>query len=178
MLPPHRRQAGANEIERSPEVRLQGILEVLAGGVVEGRHLDDAGVVDEQVHAAALANDLLDQALVGALVTDVSLDDLNAAAPPGNIGLRAVEFLPIARDEDHVGALRREPPRKRKPQSTAASGDDDRLAVEAPLAALPGSRGQPRRNRERRGAGDDRQSDSCRRCKGVPLSARDGHEST
>src|SRR5690606_8926273 len=61
-LAAHDRQGGQRRVERPPEVRVHRVFVVGETHVIDGAHLDDAGVVDDDVNAPVAFERLQDGA--------------------------------------------------------------------------------------------------------------------
>ncbi len=126
----HVRQRRQRRVERAPEVGGHRILEVVDGHVLERPDLDDAGVVDQHVDAAAIVGDPLDGPLDLRPIAEVALDRRGLAAQRLDVGGGPLELLFVARGQDDVRALGRERPRHRQAESARPAGDEHGRAGE------------------------------------------------
>jgi hypothetical protein len=111
-------------------VRRHRFLEVGDGHVLEWSDLDDAGVVDQHVDAAAVVHDPADGPLDLGAIEDVALDGGDAAALLLDIGGRTLELLLVTGGQHDVGAGRSELPRHRQAEAARPADDGHRLASE------------------------------------------------
>src|SRR5690606_5130752 len=124
-LAPHDRDDRVHGVQRAPEVGRHGAGVVVRLEVIERRDQHDAGAVDQDVDAAGVGGDLLDDLVHGAGPAGVGGDGQRVAAALGEeLGVGALEVAGGAGDEGELGALVGELPRELEPEPARAAGDD------------------------------------------------------
>ena len=133
---------------------LHRLIEVIEGRVLERHHLNDAGVVDQQVDPASHPGDLVDDIVHRGFVTNVALEDGDTATQRLQANPGAIQIGARARQKRHVRAFKHQPSGEREPESARAAGDDHRPIAEGksrPAHERPGRQGgadeRPRRDR-------------------------------
>jgi hypothetical protein len=107
-LPPHDRDRRQDGVERSPEVHRHRLFEIGGRHVLDRSHLDDAGVVDEDVDRSESRGRLVNQPLRVAALAYIAPDDVQVASGGAvlrQIFLGALQLLLIARGNGEPRAL-------------------------------------------------------------------------
>src|SRR5439155_253979 len=120
--------------------------------VLERPHLNDAGVVDQDIDRAGARDDLLHELLGLVAVTDVARYDVDVDAARDEVLARALELGAVARGNRHPGALTPELAGDQQSESARSARDEHGAAAKVYGAgrAEP-TRQQSRANRQRTG---------------------------
>ncbi len=134
--PAHRRQNREHQIERPLKVRGHRVVEVLVLHVLERADLDDAGVVDQDVHSAPGGKHLLDGCSHIGFVADVTPDghDLRAMRLFQH-PLGAVELTLVTCEQHQPCSLDRQLSRQNQPEPAGPAGNQNDPPAEVDRAA-------------------------------------------
>jgi hypothetical protein len=132
----HLREDGVGAVEDAVEVHAHEVVpsprvEVLYRAVFDVR----PGVVDENVDAAELLRDGLDEAADLGLVGHVAGVHANAFGGAQAVG-GGLQLRLVAAGDRHRGPLREHRPCRRQPDAAAPACDEDRFAVQPPHGSL------------------------------------------
>ena len=111
-------------------MRRHRVVEVLVGHVLERPHLDDAGVVHEDVDRAPLIDDGVDRGAYVGTPADVAAQREDRCATGLEVDPRAVQLVDVAREQTHARPFVGEHARHDETESARAAGDDDHPARE------------------------------------------------
>jgi len=103
---------------------------ILDGHVRDAPEHGGRGIVHPSVDAAEPFDRPVRDGLERRAVRDVGLDREAPGAGPVEFGRERLQRLPIARDDDDIGASRGQHPRRGEPDPAGCARDDDDLAVE------------------------------------------------
>ncbi len=128
---PCRRICSADAVHDAEDVDPEQCLEVLRIGLKQELDLGDPGVVDEDVDAAELARDPLDEPEDGVAVGDVGCDRDRPAAEGADLLGHLLGTFGINVVDGDVGAVGGQPERDGPADSPRRAGDDGHLPVDA-----------------------------------------------
>jgi hypothetical protein len=119
-----------HECERSPKMELHGAFKIFALHVLERTDFDDAGVVDQDVDRAEMADDVPDGCLDLLAVEQIAGNDRNIAASVDELVMRALKFIKITGEQGNAPAFRADLPRQHQSEAARSAGDQANLASE------------------------------------------------
>src|SRR5436309_2743847 len=125
----HRRDGRAHRVQRPPEMDVHRVLEISDVHVLERPHLNDAGVVDQDIDRAGARDDLLHELLGLVAVTDVARYDVDVDAARDEVLARALELGAVARGNRHPGALTPELAGDQQSESARSARDEHGAAA-------------------------------------------------
>ncbi len=117
-----------DQIERRPKMQIHRALEILALHVLERADLNNAGVVDHDVEAAEMLDDLLDRAPICSRSS--KSHEIVRTSPPCRHELvaRPRQLVGIASEQRDPRALRAKLAREDQAKSSRSAGDQDDFA--------------------------------------------------
>jgi hypothetical protein len=114
-----------DQIERRPKMQVHRALEILALQVLEGADFNNARIVDHDVKATEMIDDLLNGGVDLRAIKQIARDREHFAAALHKLFARVRQFIGIAREQRDTCAFRAKLAREDQSKSPRSTSDQD-----------------------------------------------------